>query len=570
MAKQTINLGTGELTGDGESIRSAFDKVNDNFDEIYARDVNTDAQTLSIDGNTISITGGNSITIAPAVSLDGDLTGSVFGDDSTLLVDGVNNTIPKANIEDSANWDTAFGWGNHTAGGYAPQTTTYTKTEVDSAISAVNTLDGDFTGSVFADDSTLLVDGVNGKFFGDIEAGKVVGSSGSDLTIRSHNVESGTANDVLISGGVTADTGFEFGGSVKIQGGDNVARLQENGSIEIGTEHTNGITIGAYDFGDGFGSVVSLAGFQVIIGEANNRSSVFMKGTVDFSNATVTGLDVALTGDLTGSVFADDSTLLVDGVNGVIPYSVLSGAPTIPNLASVNQSIIPDTNEAYDIGSATNRFRDLYLSGNTIDLGGATISLNPQNGLIDLPIDASASLGLPPNVGINGFYGLSADFSDGLDQPIDPIASTAIAPNAELDALSGPIFAYSKIVFATPIPGYGAGIEYDYFNFLEIINDGKTPPTIVADIDGSGNLISLEITALGNATGAGESLLFYPTGDPDSVNGGQLGLQDADGSAPIVTAPGGVIPGYISLADLKTEVAASADFAAFKIRIAAL
>lgn len=30
--------------------------------------------------------------------LDGDLTGSVFGDDSTLLVDGVNNTIPAANL----------------------------------------------------------------------------------------------------------------------------------------------------------------------------------------------------------------------------------------------------------------------------------------------------------------------------------------------------------------------------------------------------------------------------------------------------------------------------------------
>jgi hypothetical protein len=35
MAQKTINLGTGELTGDGESIRSAFDKVNDNFDELY-------------------------------------------------------------------------------------------------------------------------------------------------------------------------------------------------------------------------------------------------------------------------------------------------------------------------------------------------------------------------------------------------------------------------------------------------------------------------------------------------------------------------------------------------------
>ena len=32
--------------------------------------------------------------------------------------------------------------------------------------------------------------------------------------------------------------------------------------------------------------------------------------------------------DLKGSVFADDSTLLVDGVSGTIPYGVLSGAPT--------------------------------------------------------------------------------------------------------------------------------------------------------------------------------------------------------------------------------------------------
>ena len=32
------------------------------------------------------------------IKLDGDLTGSIFGDDSTLLVDGVNNTIPAANL----------------------------------------------------------------------------------------------------------------------------------------------------------------------------------------------------------------------------------------------------------------------------------------------------------------------------------------------------------------------------------------------------------------------------------------------------------------------------------------
>lgn len=36
--------------------------------------------------------------------------------------------------------------------------------------------------------------------------------------------------------------------------------------------------------------------------------------------------------------------------------------------------LIPATNETIDIGSPTKRFRELYLSGNTINIGGATIS----------------------------------------------------------------------------------------------------------------------------------------------------------------------------------------------------
>ena len=35
MAKQTINIDSGELAGDGESPVPAFDKINDNFDEVY-------------------------------------------------------------------------------------------------------------------------------------------------------------------------------------------------------------------------------------------------------------------------------------------------------------------------------------------------------------------------------------------------------------------------------------------------------------------------------------------------------------------------------------------------------
>ncbi len=38
MAKQVINLGTSANKGDGDPLRTAFDKVNDNFDELYTAD----------------------------------------------------------------------------------------------------------------------------------------------------------------------------------------------------------------------------------------------------------------------------------------------------------------------------------------------------------------------------------------------------------------------------------------------------------------------------------------------------------------------------------------------------
>lgn len=35
MAKQTVNIGSADNDGTGEGLRSAFDKINDNFDELY-------------------------------------------------------------------------------------------------------------------------------------------------------------------------------------------------------------------------------------------------------------------------------------------------------------------------------------------------------------------------------------------------------------------------------------------------------------------------------------------------------------------------------------------------------
>jgi hypothetical protein len=52
MTRQNINIGSGELAGDGESIRTAFDKTNQNFIELYDITTNSAALVISATGPT--------------------------------------------------------------------------------------------------------------------------------------------------------------------------------------------------------------------------------------------------------------------------------------------------------------------------------------------------------------------------------------------------------------------------------------------------------------------------------------------------------------------------------------
>lgn len=52
MTQQIINLGTAANAGDGDNIRVAFDKCNDNFTELYT--AGPAGSNISISGNTVS------------------------------------------------------------------------------------------------------------------------------------------------------------------------------------------------------------------------------------------------------------------------------------------------------------------------------------------------------------------------------------------------------------------------------------------------------------------------------------------------------------------------------------
>jgi hypothetical protein len=57
MAKQNINIGTAANSRNGDSIRTAFSKVNDNFTELYSQipsQINNSGKLLTTNGTTLT------------------------------------------------------------------------------------------------------------------------------------------------------------------------------------------------------------------------------------------------------------------------------------------------------------------------------------------------------------------------------------------------------------------------------------------------------------------------------------------------------------------------------------
>jgi trimeric autotransporter adhesin len=261
---------------------------------------------LDLNGN--NIVGNGNININGTITATGNITLGDTDDDNVVFGGEINsNVVP--------NTDSTFSLGSSSkrwANGYIDDI--YSSTISATSLTVENRVTGDIKGSVFGDDSVMLVDGTNGRIVGPVFA-NVTGDVTGNVT---GNLDGNVTGNVTgnLDGNVTGDlTGNVFGGAVKTT--DGVDILVQPGVI---------------------GAQAALIGNVL--------------------------------GDLYGSVFATNSTRLVDGIDASINLN-----------GTIIDDIIPAANEAYDIGSTALRFKDLYLSGNTIYLGSLTVS-NDSDSLI--------------------------------------------------------------------------------------------------------------------------------------------------------------------------------------------
>ena len=114
---------------------------------------------------------------------------------------------------------------------------------------------------------------------------------------------------------------------------------------------------------------------------ARARSSVSAGTGIAYNSTTgVVSTSAIPNASLTNSSVTIGSTSVSLGATAATVAGLTLTSPTI-NGATVGGHLVPATDIVYDLGSATNRFRDLYLSGSTIKLGDATISATPTGSL---------------------------------------------------------------------------------------------------------------------------------------------------------------------------------------------
>ena len=182
----TKKIYAGDGSSVGGNIVSGINNVLEDVTPQLGGTLDTNSQNIQGVGNidiTGTITASGTIT---ATNFVGDYKGSIVGDDSSILVDAVNSKITGV-------VDTSSVTATSIAG-------TLTGTVNGTLNGSVNgTLTGDITGSVFADDSTAMVDAQNKRFTGDL-TGNVTGNVTGDLT---GNVTGTLAGEM--SGSVFAD-----------------------------------------------------------------------------------------------------------------------------------------------------------------------------------------------------------------------------------------------------------------------------------------------------------------------------------------------------------------------------
>lgn len=302
MVQQTINIGASPNDGSGDPLRTAFDKTNSNFNEVY-----TDLETIPETLLDLDIADGANTQV---LSTNGDGT-FTFIDHEALFKASPLFNVSNTTVED---WNTAYSWGDHAEAGYV----------VDGGDASIN---------IISSSNTTIIDFESGVVTSDLY------TSTSDLLIKAPDgfaaantqIEAGGASispggTTIIRGGAGAGDSNP-GGNVIIEGGSSANNT--SGSITIGENNTSRVNI------ESAGEIVSAPGVDLsIVSRASNLTNTVQMSFEYDGTTPITRLFGDMLVSTSGSIsFQSGGTVDFTGANitGITDLTV-GGTATIINV----------------------------------------------------------------------------------------------------------------------------------------------------------------------------------------------------------------------------------------------
>ena len=325
--------------------------------------------------------------------------GSLLSINGNIYLNGVAGTAGQ--MITATNSGTAWSSSSFTGGYVASQSIFGSNLIANSATTSTSTTTGALvvvggagvSGNLYVGGVYIGDGGTNGLFWA---ANNVVVSSGGGTAFTGGYVASqSTFGSNLIANSATTSTNTTTGALVVVGG------VGVSGALNIGgtSTFTGATTL----------STATIGGLQAqAIGNVTPGTGNFTTtATTNFStgNAVITG--GSITGAASGTFTTLQATNFSTG-NAVITGGSVNGAPIGAGSAStgafttgtfsstvdvtgnltVTGNVLPSANVTYNLGSPTARWKDLYLSGTTIDLGGTTISAS-ADGMTLIAINAT-------------------------------------------------------------------------------------------------------------------------------------------------------------------------------------
>ena len=393
MAKQTINIGSSANDGTGDPLRTAFDKINDNFDELYGTSLtervslDTSPQLggdLDVVTHSIVSTSNRDIVLAPngtgavkASSLKFSGT-SISSDDSTLVqineglnVSGATTLSTSLALATGA---TVTGIDNGALGSSATLLATQgaIKTYVDSQVTAQDLdLAGDSgTGAIDLDSQSLTIAGgtgltsVAGSQTVTLNIDATVATLSGSQTLTNKVITSPTINGATMTGPVTVDTITLDNNIIKSNASNADLELNGNGTGQVRIL-PNATVVGTLNTAD-----IATTGTHTITGQAE-VDSVRIKDNKITTNSSNANLEVSAN----GSGIIDVQNAMTTVGQTVTGNVAVTGRADIDNIR-IDGNVISSTSSNGSITISPNGTGSIIFNAGTISAQDGILSIS--------------------------------------------------------------------------------------------------------------------------------------------------------------------------------------------------